>query len=122
MNYFMQTGNRIRANSPRKRRHVVTTLTEMGLNGDVVAAKLRMNKNTLRAKHALELQRGREARRAKKEAAAAAALSKEEREKIRVIEMALNSHWTTPEHGCLLYGGARTVAEALEWLGGFKRE
>ncbi len=38
------------------------------------------------------------------------------------IERSFRSHWNDPECGNLLYGGARTVAEALEWLDGARGE
>jgi hypothetical protein len=86
-----------------------------GLVEDEIALRLGgLHKNDLRRHYIDEVKQGRERKRAAR--AAAEAVSKEELERIAVIEMALASHWTTPEHGCLLYGGARTVAEALKWL------
>jgi hypothetical protein len=111
----MRTGSRTGAKPPSKRRNVITTLAALGLNGDVIAQRLGVNKNTLRAKHALELKAGREARRAEKERAAAAQLSKKERERLDCIKSSFNSHWYTKENGNDLYGGAQTIAEALEW-------
>jgi hypothetical protein len=49
-----------RARSADDRGKTITRLTAEGRNADVVAALMRMNKNTLRARHALELERGRE--------------------------------------------------------------
>jgi DNA-binding CsgD family transcriptional regulator len=114
----MRTGSRTGAKSPNKRRHIVTTLTAQGLNGDVIAARLGVNKNTLRAKHALELHAGRQIKRAKKQRAAATQLSKKERELLAIIKASFASHWFDAEFGNLLFGGARTVQEALRWCKG----
>jgi hypothetical protein len=46
---------------------VVKTLAARGYSGDVIAATLGVNKNHLRAEHALDLQAGREIKWAEKE-------------------------------------------------------
>jgi hypothetical protein len=109
---------RTRVKPRTKRQRLVRKLAGERCNLHTIAAHLDVGVNRLRREHALDLDAARRKRASEK--AAAAAVSKEQRERIALIEMALNSHWTTPEHGCLLYGGARTVAEALEWLGGPK--
>jgi hypothetical protein len=45
---------------PRKQRHTLERLAAEGRSGDVIAATLGINKNRLRAEHALDLQAGRE--------------------------------------------------------------
>ena len=56
----------------RSRRRVVKDLAAQGFSGDVIAAKLQLNKNHLRAEHALDLHEGREIKQAEKAAAEAA--------------------------------------------------
>jgi hypothetical protein len=111
----MRTGIRTGAKSPTKRRHVVKKLAAMGLSGDVIAAHVGLNKNTLRARHALDLHAGREIKKAKKEAAAAAALSKEDQKLLDCIKKSFASHWYDPELGNLIFGDTHSVAEAWEW-------
>jgi len=53
---------------PRKRQHIVKQLAARGLSGDVIAASVGLNKNSLRAEHALDLHEGREIRAAEKAA------------------------------------------------------
>jgi hypothetical protein len=72
----MKTKNRTRAkrslNRPRSaddRGQTVTRLTAQGRSGDVIAALLGVNKNVLRARHALELERGRQIAKAEAEIA-----------------------------------------------------
>ena len=65
---------------PSNRRRIVKTLAAKGLSGDVIAARLGVNKNFLRAEYALDLHAGREIKEAKEAAASAAALSKKEQE------------------------------------------
>src|SRR5215510_201193 len=99
----------------RNRRRVVKTLAAQGFSGDVIAAKLRLNKNHLRAEHALDLHAGREIKRAEKAAAKAAELSRKERERIEIITAAWNSDWYDTELGeCLLFPDCKTLEEALE--------
>jgi hypothetical protein len=99
----------------RNRRRVVKTLAAQGFSGDVIAAKLQLNKNHLRAEHALDLHAGREIKRAEKAAAEAAELSRKERERIEIITAAWNSDWYDAELGeCLLFPDCKTLEEALE--------
>ena len=51
----------------RNRRRVVKTLAAQGFSGDVIAAKLQLNKNHLRAEHALDLLAGREIKQRKQQ-------------------------------------------------------
>jgi hypothetical protein len=66
------------AKPSRKRRHIVKALAAQGVNTDVIAAYLGINKNQLRAEHALDLHAGRVKLKKQKAAAAAAALSKQD--------------------------------------------
>ena len=101
----------VRARSNRGQ--VVKDLAAQGLSGDVIAAKLRLNKNHLRAAHALDLQAGRELKQA--ERAAAEAVSRKDRERIKIVTDAWNSDWYDPELGeCLLFPDCKSLEEALE--------
>jgi hypothetical protein len=111
-----------RSQSPNNRRQFVKNLAAEGFSGDVIAARLGVNKNYLRAEYALDLHAGRQIKAAKK---AAAALTKQERERAKLIERierSFQSHWYDAESGNLLYGGAHTVAEALAWIDGARAE
>jgi transposase len=119
---YGMTGGRTGAKSRSKRRHVVKTLAAMGNNFDVIAARIGVNENTLRARHALELKAGRDARKAKKQRAAATALSKEEQRHLDLVRRSFDSHWYDAELGNLLFGGAHSVEEALRWCGRFKNK
>jgi hypothetical protein len=70
---------------PPSNRRMVKTLAAKGLSGDVIAARLGVNKNFLRAEHALDLHAGREIKRADKAAADAAELPRWERERLEAI-------------------------------------
>jgi predicted deacylase len=102
------------------RRQVVKELAAAGLSGDVIAATLKLGKNRLRAEHALDLHSGRTARKADEAVKAAAAPTKEEAERLKIIKQAFKSHWYTEEHGCDLFNGARTVQEALAYWASFR--
>lgn len=102
------------------RRRMVKTLAAKGLSGDVIAARLGVNKNFLRAEHALDLHAGREIKKAKEAAASAAALSKKEQELLDRIKSSFDSHWYSKEHGNYLYGGAHTIEEAIAWCESFR--
>jgi hypothetical protein len=99
---------------------MVTRLAHEGHSTDVIAARLGVNMNTLRAQHALHLKAGRDAKAAEKAAAEAAELGKRERERLEHIEKSFASDWNDPVHGNLFYNGARSVAEALAWCDSFK--
>jgi hypothetical protein len=101
--------------SPSNRRRMVKTLAAKGLSGDVIAARLGVNKNFLRAEYALDLHAGREIKWADKAAADAAELPRWERERLKAIKGSFQSHWYSPEHGNLLFGFTHTVEEALAW-------
>ena len=75
---FKRTLKRPRTDDDRRR--TVHRLTAQGYSGDVVAALMGLNKNRLRAKHALDLEAGREIARADAEAAENEELSAKERE------------------------------------------
>jgi hypothetical protein len=98
---------------PTKRQRLVRKLASEGSNLHTIAAHLDVGVNALRRDHALDLDAVRRKRQAEK--AATAMVSKDEREEIALIKRALASKWTTPKHGCALFGGAKTVAEALAW-------
>jgi hypothetical protein len=108
------------AKPPTKRRNLIATLVKQGFNGDEISAKLRINKNTLRARHALELKAARAAQKREKDEAAAAQPTKKEQELLDHIERSFASHWFDSEYGNLLYGGAHTIEEALAWVDQFK--
>ena len=99
---------------------MVKTLAAKGLSGDVIAARLGVNKNFLRAEYALDLHAGREIKEAKEAAASAAALSKKEQELLDRIKSSFDSHWYSKEHGNCLYGGAHTIEEAIAWCESFR--
>ena len=95
------------------RGQVVKDLAAQGLSGDVIAAKMRINKNRLRAAHALDLHAGRQVKQAAK--AAAEAVSCKDRERIEAITRAWHSDWYDPEIGeCLLFPDCKSLEEALE--------
>ena len=80
----------------------------------MIAAKLRLNKNHLRAEHALDLHEGREIKQAENAAAEAAELSRKDKERIEIVTAAWNSDWYDPEIGeCLLFPDCKTLEEAL---------
>lgn len=92
---------------PRTRRQTVRELARKGYSGDVIAQKVGLNKNRLRATHAIDMFEAREARRAEREAAAA--VSKKEAERISAITNCWHSEWREAVfHDC------RTLEEALE--------
>jgi hypothetical protein len=95
---------------------VVKQLAAEGFSGDVIAAHVGLNKNRLRAEHALDLHAGREIKDAEK--AAAAELTKEEYHALDAMMLSFASHWFSPEHGNLLFEGtngkgARSVDDAF---------
>jgi hypothetical protein len=93
----------------------VRQLAAEGLSGDVIAARLGVNMNTLRAQHALHLKAGRDCKAAEKAEAEVAELSKSEQARVNAIKQTFNSHWYTKEKGNLLFGGTHSLEEALEW-------
>ena len=106
--------SRTRAKVLRNRGREVVKLAAEGFSGDVIAAKLQLNKNHLRAEHALDLQAGREIKQAEKAAAEAAELSKKDKERIKIVTDAWNSDWYDPELGeCLLFPDCKSLEEAL---------
>jgi len=92
---------------------MVEQLATEGFSGDVIAARLGVNKNTLRARHALRLKAGRDAKVEKR--AAAEAVTKSERARLHAIKQSFDSHWYDPELGNLIFGGTHSVEEALAW-------
>lgn len=89
-------------------------MRQSGLSEDRIAYELALSKNTLRARHAADLDAGREAARAEAEAADRAQLSARAREIWQVVNAGFGSHWETPDLGNLLQHGARTVRESFE--------
>jgi hypothetical protein len=105
--------SRTPAKALHNRGQMVRDLAAAGDSGDVIAAKLQLNKNRLRAEHALELHAGRKFKQA--ERAAAEALSRKDRERIEAITRAWHSDWYDPEIGeCLLFPDCKSLEEALE--------
>jgi len=92
---------------------MVEQLATEGISGDVIAARLGVNKNTLRARHALRLKAGRDAKIEKR--AAAEAVTRSERARLHAIKGTFDSHWYHPKHGNLIFGGTHSVEEALAW-------
>jgi hypothetical protein len=105
-----------RTKALRKRRAIVRQLAAQGINGDAIAARLGVNKNTLRAEHALDLEAGRQIKAAAKEKAAGAkvTLTKDQELLMDAIESSFASHWFDPEFGNLLFHGARMIEEAIK--------
>ena len=96
-------------------RQIVQALRAKGLSGDVISEVLNVNKNTLRARHALPLHIGRA--KLKLQKAEAGELMLTEMCAANVILGAINSEWQTPD-GNLIWpgldgGGARTPADAF---------
>jgi len=102
-----------RSQPPNNLRNFVKKLAAEGLSGDVIAARLGVNKNYLRAEYALDLHAGRQIKAAKK--TAAGALSKKERQRLDCIKVSFESDWYDPESGNLIFWGTHSVEEALEW-------
>jgi hypothetical protein len=99
----------------------VKRMAAAGLVEDQIALRLGgLDKNQLRRRHIEALKQGRASRDAQKAQEAAEQPSREERERLERIELAFQSDWYSPDHGCDLYGGAHTVEEALEWCRRFK--
>ena len=113
-----------RSRSADDRGQTVTRLAAEGRSGDVIAALTRLNKNTLRAKHALELERGRRIAKAEAEIAMA---EDEKRLSVQEAEMKAaffagyydGSEWVMPDGRNILQQD-RTLAESkqawAEWL------
>jgi hypothetical protein len=83
----------------------VRTLAAQGLSGDVIAATIGLNKNSLRATHALDLRAGRETRAAEQEAADAAAITKEEYHFLNAATSSFKSGWFDERLGNFLFEG-----------------
>jgi len=79
-----------------------------------------IDKNRLRRTFIDSIKQGRAEKQEAQAEAEAAELSKQEREQLERIELTFASDWYTEEHGNLLYGGARTMEEALAWVQQFK--
>jgi hypothetical protein len=100
---------------------LVERLTAAGLNGDIVAQVVGINKNRLRARFAAALYSGRKEAEKQKAAEANDALTRTEMHAANAILGAINSHWHTPQ-GNLLYRGlhnrdAQSAPEAYAaWL------
>jgi predicted transcriptional regulator len=106
-----------------ERRRLVRKLVAEGCNGHSIAGRLHMTESQLRAAYARDLEIARRSKAAERTAATQLS-SKADRERARTlasIESSFRSHWNDEKHGNLLYGGAKTVAEALAWVDSFKR-
>jgi hypothetical protein len=106
------------ARPPRQRVDTVLALARQGLSGDVIAATVGVNKNSLRAEHASDLHAGREIRAAEQAAADAAAITKEEYHFLNAATSSFDSDWFDPQHGnALFFGmdgkGARDIDDAF---------
>lgn len=100
-------------------RQVVEALRAKGLSGDVISEILNVNKNTLRARHALALHIGRA--KLKQQKAAARDLTYAEMCAADAILSAINSEWQTPDGNLIWSGldsdGAKSAADAFAaWL------
>jgi hypothetical protein len=97
----------------------VKLMAAAGLVEDQIALRLGgMDKNRLRKKYIDAIKEGRAVAANQEAQAAAEELPRKERELLDRIERSFESHWFDDELGNLLYGGARSVEEALEWLAG----
>jgi hypothetical protein len=108
------------AKPKESRSQIVKALAASGLPGDAIAAMLKVGQNRLRREHALDLFAGRTAKNVAAKAAAAAALSRRERERRDLIKRSFASHWFDPLHGNDLFGRAKNIREALAWCDRFK--
>jgi hypothetical protein len=93
----------------------VQQLASEGFNQDVIAARLRMNKNSLRAEHALHLKAGRDAKAEARARAEAAELTRPERARLYAVRQTFNSPWYSKETGNIIFGGTHSVEEAIAW-------
>ena len=96
-------------------RQIVQALRAKGLSGDVISEILNVNKNTLRARHALALHVGRA--KLKQQKAAARDLTYAEMCCADAILSAINSEWQTPDGNLIWSGldgdGAKSAADAF---------
>jgi hypothetical protein len=96
-------------------RQIVQALRAKGLSGDVISEILNVNKNTLRARHALALHIGRAKLRQQK--AEAGELTFAEMCAADAILSAINSDWHTPDGNLIWSGldgdGAKSAADAF---------
>jgi hypothetical protein len=85
----------------------VRALARQGLSGDVIASTVGVNKNSLRAEHALDLHAGRESRKAEQEAADAAAITKGEYHFLNAATLSFEpgSGWFDERLGNFLFEG-----------------
>jgi hypothetical protein len=114
-----RSSRRGRGLSPLHRK--VKRMAAAGLVEDQIALRLGgIDKNKLRRRHIEALKQGRASAAAQRAQEAAEQPSREERERLERINRSFQSHWYDPVHGNDLYGGARTVEEALAWCAQFK--
>ena len=100
-------------------RQIVQALRAKGLSGDVISEVLNVNKNTLRARHALPLHIGRA--KLKQQKAEAGELMLTEMCAANAILGAIDSEWQTPDGNLIWAGldgdGAKSAADAFaRWL------
>ena len=111
-NAFKRTGKGTRPSANHRR--MVKQLAAQGLSGDYIAAKLGVDKNVLRARHALDLHAGRQVKAAERAEAQAKALTKQQLKDRAVIRQTWD-YWFDPElNSHLILEGARTPEEAIE--------
>jgi hypothetical protein len=104
---------------------LVQILVSAGLNADAIAAILNVNKNTLRAEHALTLHNARATLQKQKAEAEASDMTRAEMCCANAILTAFaDEEWFDPVHGCDLWpglngGGAKSASDAFAaWLAG----
>src|SRR5437764_1501615 len=83
----------------------VRRLKAEGYSGDEIAQLIGLNKNSLRAQHALDLREGRELARAEADAAEGEKLTVEEETKKRAMLAGFGTHWENADGTCDLHHG-----------------
>ena len=93
----------------------IKAMAAQGLVEDQIVARIGGDKNQLRRRYIDAVKAGRAKKRDAQAAAEAAELDKAERARLHSIIESFKSNFYSPEHGNLLFGGTRTVAEAVAW-------
>jgi hypothetical protein len=112
--------NGVAARSQSRQSNINARIKHMiasGMVEDEVSTILKIEKNRLREQHILALKAGRKIWLERKAAAAPAATARDRKQQdLRdAIEASFLTHWYHPKLGNVLYGGARTLEEALAW-------
>jgi hypothetical protein len=100
--------------APHAIRKRVKAMRASGLSEDRIAYELAVSKNTLRARHAPDLDAGRAAARVEAEAAERGELSARAAQIWQIVNAGFGTDWDTPDLGNLLHHGARNVRESFE--------